>query len=44
MVDTPSWLTIVLNEWVSYPGGHHDGLTTIDGAKRVEGLTQSEVE
>ena len=43
MVDTSSWLTTVLPEWVSYLGGHHDGLTPIDGAKKVESLTQPEV-
>ena len=44
MVDTPSWLTIVLPGWVSCPGGHHDSLTPIDGAKKEESLAQSEVE
>ncbi len=43
MVNASSRLTAVLPGWVSYLGGHRDGLTPTDGAKKVESLTQLEV-
>ena len=43
MVDIPSGLTTVLPERVSCLGGHQDPLAQIDGAKKVESLTQTEV-